>query len=196
MTTPPAPLPRESVRALAAFEAYWALGDARTVTDAARSSGLAHSVVRRYAVKFDWDTRVRARIAEQSAAERASHAAADQQREQALVAYERHLLTEGRQLFDEAIRLVRKQIKTGKVTTPALLALQEARAITLRGLRQAATITRTEQTGVGGGPLQQQQEVLIRQYVGVDIAVATGETSAASVPTVGGSQDALPHTGT
>ena len=182
----------ETQKALAAFEAYWALGYKRSAPLLGVQLGISARRVRQWAHAYDWDTRIRQRILETAALERAEQAERERARAEALAQYEHHLLEEGTKLFDDAVALVRRQIKANKVTGPAVMALDQARTITLRGLREPATITRTEQTGAGGGPVE--QEVLIRQYVGIDIALASGERAAGDgspLPPVGGSQDAL-----
>lgn len=179
--------PIETVRALQGWETYWALGPSRTLSETARRLGTSGSVIRRWALAFDWDERTRKRIAKEAQEREAT-------KKDALDAFETHLLETGTALYDDALALVKRQIASGRVSASSVLALQEARAITLRGLRQPESIARTEQTGANGGPVQ--QEVVSREYVGIDIAVATGERSAAkdadTLLPAGSGQSALP----
>lgn len=166
---------RESSRALAAFEAYWGLGDRRTYIGVARALGSTRKCIERYAHDHDWEERVKQRILADAAAQEAV-------KRDTLDAFEAHMLASGKALYDDALSLVQRQIKRGRVSAASVMALQEARAIALRGLRQPASITRTEQTGVGGGPVE--QEVVIRQYVGIDIAIASGTRATADDPSL------------
>jgi len=167
---------RETPKAHAAFEAYWALGDGRTCAKVAEGLGKSTTLIEGWCARHHWRARVIARQ-DQLAAER--QRVYEESRAAAIAKHERRLVKLGREGETMAIKALRGQAEQGKLGPYAavqLLAL--AAKLALRGYREPESITRQEHTGAGGGPVLSETEThadfdhdryarLFRQFAGL-----------------------------
>lgn len=138
---------RETPKAAAAFEAYWALGDGRNCETVARQLGKSIALIERWSRLHDWQERLKARQEEQGR-ER------DRLRNAAIAEAEARLLAEGIELQALAVAAIREKAEQGCLgAVAAVQAAALGAKLELRGLRLPETITRQELAAPGRGDL-------------------------------------------
>ncbi len=148
---------RMPARVRAAFERYCALGPQRSIQRTAAATGVNPASIARWSARYQW-------VSAAAEWELAQSRTRDEEMRAQQLAVEYQLYELGRELHQEAARVLREQLTRGKPTLAAVQALQETRAEWLRGLRLPERITRQEMTGDGGGAMQME----VRGDVGLD----------------------------